>query len=71
MHLIMKCCAASEVSLEPFLNNPKAIYEAYSAETQGAESRPKAAAPSPGRPFGPAIGLALVRGLFVARQFLG
>jgi len=53
------------------LNNPEVADDAYLAETQGAESRPKAAAPSTGRPFGPAIGLALVRGLFVARQFPG
>jgi len=53
------------------------------ADCRGAESRPKAVAPSiarqanwqsqfcrkgPGRPFGPAIGLALVCCLFVARQ---
>jgi hypothetical protein len=43
------------------------IDDGYLAETQGAESRPKAAAPSPGRLHGPAIGLGLVRGLFVAR----
>jgi len=55
---------------EPFWDNPEAIDEAYPAETQGAESRPQAAAPSTGRPFGPAIVPALVRGLFVARQFL-
>ncbi len=57
-----------EVGFEPFLDNPEAVGEAHWAEIQGAESRPQAAAPSTGRPFGPAIGLALVCCLFVARQ---
>ncbi len=63
--------AALIVCFEPLLGNLQVVDEAYSADIQGAESRPQAAAPSTGRPFGPAIGLALVRSLLVARQYLG
>jgi hypothetical protein len=50
------------------LANPEFIDDDQSAENQGAGSRPQAAAPSTGRPYGPAIGWVMALSSFIARQ---